>query len=132
MNHRKLVLHENLNDLSDLMKRVDLAISSSGSTLYELCASGVPTLSIIIVDNQVEIASQMDKHGLVKCLGWFNQLKKDKVIHEIKVLCDDYEKRREMVSRQQQLLDGNGAKRIVNEIQRILNEFKVEKGDSNA
>lgn len=132
LNSRNIVLYENLNDLSSLMKKADLAISSSGSTLYELCASGVPTLSIIIVDNQVEIADQMDKSGLVRCVGWFNKLEKDKFVNELKSLCDDYDMRKIMVNRQQLLLDGNGAWRIVNEIRDILNAFKIEKGDSNA
>lgn len=114
--YTNVYLYENLNDLSGLMRIADMAISSSGSTLYELCASGVPTLSVIIADNQADIANHMNKNGLVKCMGWYHNLDKDIVVNEIKSLCDSYAKRADMIEKQQLLLDGKGVNRIVNEI----------------
>lgn len=45
-------LHIGVDDLSHLMIACDLAISACGTTLYELCAIGVPTVAIPIVENQ--------------------------------------------------------------------------------
>ncbi len=38
--------------MKNLMINNDLAISAGGNTLYELCACGIPTIAIIIADNQ--------------------------------------------------------------------------------
>ncbi len=43
-----IILHKNVKMMSTLMKGSDIAISSSGSTLYQLCACGTPTLSLIL------------------------------------------------------------------------------------
>lgn len=48
-----LTLIEGATDLSDYMLDSDLVISAAGTTLYELCTLGVPTISVPIVENQL-------------------------------------------------------------------------------
>jgi UDP-2,4-diacetamido-2,4,6-trideoxy-beta-L-altropyranose hydrolase len=48
----RLRLHRQLDDLSALMTTADLAVSGGGQTLYELAASGVPTVALCLADNQ--------------------------------------------------------------------------------
>ncbi|MCR5796546.1 MAG: hypothetical protein K6G63_01315 [Eubacterium sp.] len=36
------------------MQKCDIAISAAGSTLYELCACGVPTITYTTADNQIK------------------------------------------------------------------------------
>ena len=45
------VLHINEQNMSKLMQECDLAISAAGTTLYELCATGIPTITYTIADN---------------------------------------------------------------------------------
>ena len=40
------------DDLSALMSAADLAVSGGGQTLYELAATGVPTVALCLADNQ--------------------------------------------------------------------------------
>lgn len=40
-------------DLSDYMLDSDLVISAAGTTLYELCTLGVPTIAVPVVENQL-------------------------------------------------------------------------------
>lgn len=57
-------IHQGVSDLSSLMRASDFAISSAGTTLYELCASGLPTLAIPIVPNQLSNVEAFVDHGL--------------------------------------------------------------------
>lgn len=43
---------EGVTDLSPVMRRSDFAVAAAGSTLYELCAVGVPAMVYYFADNQ--------------------------------------------------------------------------------
>ena len=65
-----------LTDLAPLMREADLVVSAAGTTLYELCAVGVPTVAVPIVDNQLANARGFAEHGCgaaITHLGWTNE-----------------------------------------------------------
>lgn len=66
---QNVIIHENVVKMSELMKDCDIAISAAGSTLYELCACGVPTLSYSFADNQLLGARCFDEKGLIPYAG---------------------------------------------------------------
>lgn len=118
--YKNIVLHENVVKMSEIMLYCDIALSSCGSTLYELCACGTPVLGFVLADNQEFVAKKMDELGYIKFLGWYHQLKKENVNYTIKEIIHGFETREEMVKRQQGLVDGNGTKRVVNVIREML------------
>lgn len=70
--HKTAVLapgYPRVEQVAELFLTCDLAISAAGTTLYELCAAGVPTLCFAMADNQVFFARQMEKAGAVTYLG---------------------------------------------------------------
>jgi UDP-2,4-diacetamido-2,4,6-trideoxy-beta-L-altropyranose hydrolase len=109
---------ENINDnrikkyynpkMSKLMLNCDLAISSCGSTLYELAACGTPTLGIVVADNQILAAKKLNELGIIE----------SSKIEEIpqKVVKMTYEKRVEMSAKARKLVDGLGAERLAKEL----------------
>lgn len=64
-----LQLHENVSDMASLMEHCDLAVSASGTTLYELCALGIPTISFTMADNQLTAAKAFEEAGAISCAG---------------------------------------------------------------
>lgn len=54
---------------AEAMQSCDLAVAAAGTTLYELCAAGVPTLAYAMADNQALFARAMEKAGAVHYLG---------------------------------------------------------------
>ncbi|KAF0169233.1 MAG: hypothetical protein FD161_4941 [Limisphaerales bacterium] len=52
-------------------------MAAAGSTLYESCLFGVPSLLIILADNQVPIATAAHDAGVARNLGWHHALRVD-------------------------------------------------------
>lgn len=64
-----VILHKNVSDMASLMETCDLAVSAAGTTLYELCALGIPTVSYTMADNQLISASAFDKENAIPYAG---------------------------------------------------------------
>ena len=111
--NKNIILHENVEQMSEIMLTSDIAISSGGSTLYELCACGTPTLSFIMAENQISIVEMMDKSGYVESLGWYDTVTSDILLQRLNNLCHDYSKRVLLSKKMQTLVDGKGTERVV-------------------
>lgn len=97
-------------NMIEIMNKCDIAISACGSTLYELAACSIPTIGVIIADNQETIAYKMHEKGLIYNLGWFTVLTKDKILDNIKKICklDN----RELMIKKQTIVNKNGVKKL--------------------
>ena len=95
------------------MKEADLAISAGGTTLYELCAYGVPTISYVLADNQIENTAQFQQDGIMDCAG---DMRRGSFKENIKRLIEKYDDRTFRANRSalaRSFVDGNGAMRIL-------------------
>ncbi len=115
MNHEVEVL-VNPSNLPQLMSRAHVSISAAGSSCWELACLGLPMLLIISADNQRGIAAHLEEMGLAVCLGWHEDFPK---VGTLKCLCDfleDAPRRRRMSEEARFLVDGRGARRVVEAI----------------
>ena len=62
-------LHRQVNNMAELMSKADLAIGAGGSTTWERCAMGLPTLVITLAKNQRSVAFELSRQGLIRWLG---------------------------------------------------------------
>lgn len=113
-NHSNIILHENVKQISDIMLRSDIAISSGGSTLYELCACGTPTLAFIMADNQEFFVRKMDELGCVKSLGWYFNVNNRMFIQCVRDIICDYKIRLILSNKEKEIIDYNCITRILN------------------
>lgn len=67
--HPNIILHKNVTRMSRLMMQCDIAISAAGSTLYELCACGVPTITYVLADNQRRAEIEFTRKGMMLSVG---------------------------------------------------------------
>lgn len=112
------VLHINEKHMSGLMQNCDIAISAAGTTLYELCATGIPTITYTLADNQLVAAEQFDKQGIMISAG---DCRDDgefigRLAQLLKKLTIDNRQREDLSRKMQGLVDGLGADRIVDEL----------------
>lgn len=109
--NNKIKLYYNA-DMHNIMEKCDMAISACGSTLYELAACGVPTIGIVIADNQLGIGEKLNNMGIIKNLGWYDKIDKENFITNINKFISDYELRKTISQRASNLVDGKGVQRI--------------------
>lgn len=110
-----IILHEN-TDMLKLMKKCDMAIAGCGSTLYELARLGIPTIGIVIADNQEKLGALLSERGVIKCLGWYNKLEESTFCSLIKDLAENQPLRKNMSEKALKLVDGKGVSRIIEQI----------------
>lgn len=114
-NCKNIVVHQDVENMVELMTSCDIAVSAAGSALYELCACGTPTITYILADNQILGAEAFQKLDLMVNMGDVRE--KIQMSELVYKKCElNIDKRKEMASRMQNMVDGFGAERIVNEI----------------
>lgn len=124
-----IVIHENVSNMKELMQSCDVAISAAGSTLYELCATGTPTVTYVLADNQKPGADGFDKKSMIKNCGDIRELGgkqlAQRLIHEITILAQDASERNKRSECMRSMVDGKGALRIM---EHVMKKKTIEKG----
>ena len=73
-------LNFNVRKMSELMINSDIAISSGGSTLYELAVTKTPALVMLQAENQIRVAEKLEGESIVN-LGYEKDI--DKIIKNL-------------------------------------------------
>lgn len=113
-----LEVYENVKDMKSMMEESDIAISAAGSTQYELCACGVPTINYSFADNQLEGGEKFGKEGIFIYAGDLRNRKDfyENVGRILTNLYKDSDRRQEMSEKAYGLTDGRGAERLAEEL----------------
>ncbi|MBO4457997.1 MAG: UDP-2,4-diacetamido-2,4,6-trideoxy-beta-L-altropyranose hydrolase [Butyrivibrio sp.] len=110
----KITLHEYVTDMSELMKKADFAVTAGGTTLYELCAIGVPTIVFSMADNQKDFVKGFDTAGAAKYAGDARSDKKliRKILAWGAASIDNSSFRQKMSDAARSIVGRDGAKKI--------------------
>ena len=108
--NKNIKVHTNIKSLSSLILKSDLAIGACGSTTWERCCLGLPSLVITIANNQIPIAEELHNRKIIQWLGNQNRIT-SKIIKEafevtINQNLENWSNNCKFVT------DGNGAKKI--------------------
>ncbi len=113
------------NDLPALLGTADIAVSAAGTSSWELCTLGIPSVLVEVVDNQTEGLRAMTAQGLV--IGISPRLMTSTELEvslreSLDSLCTDAGKRRELSQRCLDEFDGRGAERVVTAMERATSD----------
>lgn len=114
----QICFHEYPVKMSELMKEVDLAITTNGTTVYELIASKVPVISFAMVTEQIASAEGLASLGCIEyCGATDDDLLQvcTNVVSAVKKYLP-YAMRRELVDKASTHIDGDGCKRIYEQL----------------
>lgn len=114
--HPFISLHENVRNMAALMCSCDLAVTAAGTTLFELCAAGVPAVSYTFADNQLQTAADMERYAGIPCAGDLREhLPEDTfaaLLSAVRDLASSYAARQHLSETMHALVDGYGSHRI--------------------
>ena len=105
-----------VDNIEKYMQEADIAISAGGTTLYELCACGTPTLTYAIADNQLDNVRKFEDLQLMDYIGDMREDGTEENLMEGFQLYKSFEKRNGRSILMRKLIDGLGAKRIVEKL----------------
>lgn len=121
---KRVELIYNSSQMASLMLSSDLAIAGGGTTLYEIAATGTPTLAFCLADNQEKNVRGMAKTDTVIDIGWRNQWKRERFYGETNELINNHLLRQKMSKMGQDLVNGGGAERASKKIIETFNELR--------
>lgn len=118
VSHPQLLLHEKVTDMAGLMRTCDLAVSAAGTTLYELCAAGVPSVSFTMADNQLPCSMDMERFAGIPCAGDVRSTPDltGKLLSLLFSLAENPQKRGALSRSMHAAIDGKGSERIAREL----------------
>lgn len=107
----RLTLHVDTDDMAGLMTRADIAVGAGGSSVWERACLGLPTVTLILADNQRDMAMKLDAAGVTVALDarWPDLEKR--LAEAVGRLVADDELRAGLSARSADLCDGLGADR---------------------
>lgn len=103
-------------DMAQLTLQADIAIGAAGSSMWERCCLGLPTIMITTGGDQLLIAKNLNEYGAALYAGDVEELDPDHVGQCVNLLMNDHKKRKLIQQKAFQICDGQGAQRIVEEI----------------
>lgn len=105
-------------EMQILMEKCDIAVCGGGQTLYEMASQGLPPIVIGIIDNQADDIREFGKTGFSNFAGMWNSSclfeNISKIINELWSI----DKRRTVSETGKNIVDGKGALRILENIQK--------------
>lgn len=113
-----VTLCENVNNMGELMRNSYLAVSAGGTTLYELCACKVPTISFSFADNQEGFTEEMGEQGILFYAGDARKEKRlvEIIYNKLVEMWRDEKICGQCKEKMGRLVDGKGVERIVDKV----------------
>lgn len=108
----RATLHVAPEHIADLMAAADLAIGSPGTTSWERCALGLPSIAIAVADNQEAMAAELARRGAHLYLGRDGELARSDLAAALRLLAGNPLWREAMGKIAAGITDGQGASRL--------------------
>lgn len=109
----------NVTNIPELMAWADIAVSSAGSTCWELAFLGLPAMLIVTSLNQIKNLQFLEQVGVATYASNQLHISVDLIFEKIQQLIMDKNLRKDMRDKGKLLVDGNGSKRVINLIQKL-------------
>ena len=109
----QITLHDPRPHLADLMAEADLAVGAGGTTTWERCCLGLPSLVVSIAKNQQPACEALVRDGVIEWVGHHDQVTADDLAEALMALTHDPARVRSLASASGVLVDGNGTQRVI-------------------
>ena len=104
----------NVKNMAEIMSKSDLCFGAAGSTSWERCCLGLPTITFAIANNQREIADQLSQRNV----AIYSDLSNLKLDFEQFFDMSGKELQRALSTNSSQICDGLGVSRVLAELEK--------------
>jgi UDP-4-amino-4,6-dideoxy-N-acetyl-beta-L-altrosamine N-acetyltransferase len=112
-----------IDNMAQLMADSDLAIGAAGATSWERCCLGLPSIMLVVADNQLEVAKGLEEAGAaLLCLSDQGLSKQLAVL--LDKLCADVEQITLLSKAAAKVADGTGAGEVLARMETDLSTHK--------
>jgi UDP-2,4-diacetamido-2,4,6-trideoxy-beta-L-altropyranose hydrolase len=106
-------LVRNVTNMPELMAWADVAVAAGGITAWELAFMGLPSLVIVLADNQERVAEQLKTTAMAVNLRSSKNLSPSEICEPLNLVMVTAQRREEMARRGKMLVDGEGSNRVL-------------------
>lgn len=110
-----------VTNMPEQLAWADVAVSAGGSTCWELAFMGLPSVLIVMAENQLRIAQALDEARVAVNLGWHHQISIESMVDGIDELQRSWDTRRQISDNARSFVDGKGASRVVEALRSRMN-----------
>ena len=89
-------LHIQVDNMAELMVQADLAIGAGGASTWERCYLGLPSITLVFADNQLQTTRDLASIEVINFLGWANECDATDIAVAIQTAIDSPKKMKEM------------------------------------
>ena len=108
-------LHIDIDDMAKRMLQADLAIGAGGTTSWERCSLALPSILIVLAENQMVIGRNLERAGAIISLQ-VNDTTVANIKNSVEKLAGDEIAYRDMSLSASAICDGAGATRVAREL----------------
>ena len=117
-----IILHFNVSNMRELMQCCQICVSANGTTIYELAACGIPTVSFALAKEQIESGESLGTKGIVNYCGYIGEDWEEcmkQIIDSTDYLLLNTESRIDLGKKAKTFIDGNGCKYIIQNLKKL-------------
>jgi UDP-2,4-diacetamido-2,4,6-trideoxy-beta-L-altropyranose hydrolase len=122
-----LIKNPDAKKIKELMISSDIAITSGGQTIYELCRAGIPAIVIAVAENQMRSISDLKRRGVISYAGQWNDPRLLDILQKyVETFCA-YDARVRTSSNMRKVFDGTSTLHLVDTLIRHYKRYGHEK-----
>ncbi len=109
---QKVRLHIEVSNMPELLARADLAIGAAGSSAWERCCLGLPSLMLVIAENQRITAEAVAAAGAARLIPGPRERLAGQIAEALRDLASDAAALRDLSLQAAGVCDGRGCERV--------------------
>ncbi|RCV89375.1 UDP-2,4-diacetamido-2,4,6-trideoxy-beta-L-altropyranose hydrolase [Billgrantia montanilacus] len=104
-------LQINVTKMAALMAESDLAIGAGGSTSWERCCLGLPTIMIVLAENQRKVAFELEQYGAVVLIKELTRIQDE--LKELYTRISSSNMVEKLSKKSSEVTDGKGCSKVI-------------------
>ena len=113
---RQAAVNVSVNDMAERMYLADISIGAAGSTSWERCCLALPSIMVILAENQREIGNALEQNGCAHLIAE-NRIAED-LVPLLSSLVASGAELEKLANNAMMICDGKGCSRLISEMTR--------------